>query len=147
MSTFQGNCRSDGEDSTSKPSDGTLESTQLDDASKRAFEVPELLDEILSYLPACDLMAAHDVNDTFQASVLRAPDSKKTMFLSPPSKVPRVWLNNKLDIVRFGGVQPAGAIHPVELCPLLSSATISRSKETRGCKLSTTPSSQGSPCN
>lgn len=118
MSTFQVTRRSDVEDST-KPADGALESTQLDAASARTFKVPELLDEILSYLLASDLMAAHDVNDTFQASVVRAPDPKKTLFLGPPGKVPQIWLNEQLEVVKLGGSKPAGAIQPVELCPLL----------------------------
>jgi hypothetical protein len=111
-------------------------------ASLEVLQTPELLENILSFLPGCDLINASKVNELFYDCILRCPATQETMLLRPSSgPVPQCYsllLTRAADgswgllvVVRALGLTPAAGMQDddisqgalpcpaVRLCPLL----------------------------
>lgn len=50
-------------------------------ASSRALHTTEILEHILSFLPASDLIAASNVNNLFLNCIVNSPVTQQTLFL------------------------------------------------------------------
>jgi len=55
------------------------------------FNVPELLESILSYLPMKDLFIARSVNKAFYSLIATSPTLQRNLFLLPETSQPQYW--------------------------------------------------------
>jgi hypothetical protein len=105
-------------------------------ASSRAAQIPEFIENILSFLPATDLLGAMKVNGLFHDCIIDCPAIQETMCLRPsanplpPCYVLRRPNDDDKEVITLGLTLAAGLqdndmsqdarLHPtVRLCPYL----------------------------
>jgi hypothetical protein len=107
-------------------------------AMTQVFNIPELLDLVLSHLPASDLFAMVKVNRRHRAGVFNSSSARRTLFLSPRPALPGTWSLGRRRADKYMwahsqaielsaevcephlGVEP---VIPTEACPLLFRAS------------------------
>ena len=62
-----------------------------DSAASRVLAIAELLEHILSYLSAQDLITTSNINSIFNACIRRSPKAQVKLFLRPSGEPQQIW--------------------------------------------------------